>query len=276
MREMLCNLVVRADESRPIDLNRMLENTSRDLRERLMLDDSPDLEELAEYPTILTREFMSDDLDAHAVIGYMGYPSRNPIIKRPILTFPSTLLVQTGFLSDQNGYQYHRTAWSVIKVDPFKAIARACDDETWKSIKDTTSVSAVVDMHRIAVMMPFKEEASIDPVYRCICEGAQKADYQCFRVDESLALVDITSEIHKLIGNSSVVIADLTGMNKNVIYELGFAHGCNKQVILISADKLSNLPFDFRSQRVIRYVRDGDGLHALSAKINRALESIAG
>lgn len=49
-----------------------------------------------------------------------------------------------------------------------------------------------------------------------------------------------------------MVIADLTGLNANVFYELGLAHAMNKKVIIITQN-ISELPFDISSYHAIQY-----------------------
>lgn len=61
-------------------------------------------------------------------------------------------------------------------------------------------------------------------------------------------LQDIVEGIYK----ADVVIADLTGLNANVFYELGLAHAMNKKVIIITQD-IGELPFDIKSYRANEY-----------------------
>ena len=61
---------------------------------------------------------------------------------------------------------------------------------------------------------------------------------------------DIWSAIHA----ARVVVADCTGRNPNVFYEIGLAHAIGRQTILI-AQSLRDVPFDLRSLRVIIYDR---------------------
>ena len=60
---------------------------------------------------------------------------------------------------------------------------------------------------------------------------------------------DIIEPIYK----ADVVIADLTGLNPNVMYELGIAHTFNKKTIIITKDDLSKLPFDLKQYRAKDY-----------------------
>lgn len=101
------------------------------------------------------------------------------------------------------------------------------------------------------VLMPFAEEFS--DVYRyLIAESLTSAGYDVMRADDILSQNNILSDIVSGIISSDLIIADLTGSNPNVYYELGIAHTLNKNVILLTQD-ISELPFDLRSYRVISY-----------------------
>ena len=63
---------------------------------------------------------------------------------------------------------------------------------------------------------------------------------------------NILKDIIQAIYETDIVIADLTGLNANVFYELGVAHTLNKKVIIITED-ISSLPFDLRSYRAKEY-----------------------
>ncbi|MBR7046294.1 MAG: hypothetical protein IKI23_11640, partial [Lachnospiraceae bacterium] len=62
-------------------------------------------------------------------------------------------------------------------------------------------------------------------------------------------LADIILPIYK----ADIVIADLTGLNPNVMYELGIAHSFNKKTIVITRDDISKLPFDLKQYRAKDY-----------------------
>ena len=62
-------------------------------------------------------------------------------------------------------------------------------------------------------------------------------------------LADIISPIYE----ADVVLADLTGLNPNVMYELGIAHSFNKKTIVITKDDLRKLPFDLKQYRAKDY-----------------------
>lgn len=82
----------------------------------------------------------------------------------------------------------------------------------------------------------------------------------------------ITSQIWNEIRRAEVVIADISGENPNVFYELGLAHALGKEVILLS-QKVSKPPFDIASARLLHY-RTGD-LPSLAKRLGRALGQIS-
>ena len=99
--------------------------------------------------------------------------------------------------------------------------------------------------------MPFAEE--FKDVYQClILEVLEEAGYTVIRADDIKSQSNIISDIVKGIITSDLIVADLTGSNPNVYYELGIAHALDKKVILITQE-INELPFDLRSYRVVGY-----------------------
>ena len=64
---------------------------------------------------------------------------------------------------------------------------------------------------------------------------------------------NILKDIIQPIFEADIIIADLTGLNANVMYELGLAHSFNKKTIIITQDDLSTLPFDLKQYRAKNY-----------------------
>lgn len=101
------------------------------------------------------------------------------------------------------------------------------------------------------VLMPFAEEL-VDVYDYLISDGLTAAGYHVRRADDVLSQNNILADIVDGIVSSDLIVADLTGSNPNVYYELGIAHALNKKVILLAQD-LDELPFDLRSYRVVLY-----------------------
>lgn len=101
------------------------------------------------------------------------------------------------------------------------------------------------------VLMPFAEEFK-DVYTYLILEELERAGYAVIRADDIKSQNNIMSDVVKGIITSDLIIADLTGSNPNVYYELGIAHALDKKVILITQE-INELPFDLRSYRVVGY-----------------------
>ena len=62
----------------------------------------------------------------------------------------------------------------------------------------------------------------------------------------------ISQQMINRLKDDDLCIADLTGLNANVMYELGYRKGIGKPVILIAHDG-QNLPFDVHDDRTVFY-----------------------
>ncbi|HYP24595.1 MAG TPA: hypothetical protein VEV43_13575, partial [Actinomycetota bacterium] len=71
-------------------------------------------------------------------------------------------------------------------------------------------------------------------------------------------------QIIQAIVNAKVVVADLTGRNANVYYELGVAHSFAKP-LLILVDSTDSLAFDLQGERAIVIGDDGAEIGARKA-----------
>lgn len=103
---------------------------------------------------------------------------------------------------------------------------------------------------KVFVIMPFQEE--FFEMYEMLkIEFAE--DYEFTNAGEEGNQQNILRDIIEPIYRADVVIADLTGLNPNVMYELGVAHTFNKKTIVITKDDLSTLPFDLKQYRAKDY-----------------------
>ncbi|WP_370601109.1 hypothetical protein [Pseudomonas nitroreducens] len=102
------------------------------------------------------------------------------------------------------------------------------------------------------VMMPFANP--IGGYYSAIYEAAiQKAGLIPIRADTDIfGTGKIIDQIWRGINESKVLVAELTGRNPNVFYELGLAHALNKPVVLVCSNE-HDVPFDLQHIRVIYY-----------------------
>lgn len=103
-----------------------------------------------------------------------------------------------------------------------------------------------------------------------ICE---KYNYKVMRADKMANNGLITKAIIEQIISSDLVIADLTGNNPNVFYELAIRHSYRKPVIQI-VKNIIKLPFDVANMRTISYDTTLDGVEMAKKEMEAALELI--
>lgn len=133
----------------------------------------------------------------------------------------------------------------------------------------------------IFVLTPIGSEGSderkrADEVLDIISPIAVDLDMKVVRADLLDKPGRITTQIVQAINEASVVIADLTGHNPNVMYELGVADTLGKPAIIITDDP-SGLPFDRAHERAFRL----DSMHFkevrdFTKKLRNALHAAMG
>jgi len=129
------------------------------------------------------------------------------------------------------------------------------------------------DTIRCFIMMPFSSEWSND-VHRTLAEACQAASVQPVRGDDLFTPTDILVDIWHSINTADFVIADITGRNANVLYELGIAHTLAKPVLIVSRNA-ADIPIDLGTRRVILYGQSGlDWNDDLGVKVSRAIADI--
>jgi hypothetical protein len=84
------------------------------------------------------------------------------------------------------------------------------------------------------------------------CQAIKTAGLAPCRADDLFRSSNIVHDIWHLVVSAKVLLADLTGKNPNVFYELGLAHAARKPVLLLT-QSLEDVPFDLQSLRVITY-----------------------
>jgi len=92
-----------------------------------------------------------------------------------------------------------------------------------------------------------------DTYYEEIFQPAiKKAGLAPCRADDLFRPSSIVQDIWQYVQDAEIVLADLTGKNPNVLYELGLAHALDKPVVMVS-QVLEDVPFDLRALRVTTY-----------------------
>ncbi len=113
-------------------------------------------------------------------------------------------------------------------------------------------------MKRCFVISPIGDEGTdirnnADKVFKYIISPALEAcDIKAVRSDHLNTTGRISEQMYTELYNDDLCIADLTGRNPNVFYELALAQGANRPVIIL-VQKGERLPFDVSDLRCIYY-----------------------
>jgi len=120
------------------------------------------------------------------------------------------------------------------------------------------------------VLMPFSNEFK-NQWDMAFVPAIKSVGLKPFRADEEeLGTNMIMRDITKCISEASLIIADLTGRNPNVMYELGLAHSAKKPVIILTQSE-GDIPFDVRHIRYLKY--DLLNFKALQADLKNRIKS---
>src|SRR5438309_842398 len=99
------------------------------------------------------------------------------------------------------------------------------------------------------VLMPFGHD--FDDIYRLgIKDPAKNLNILAERVDEQIYREGILDRIYRQIDIADIVIADMSGKNPNVFYDVGYAHAKQKLCILLTCSA-DDIPFDLKHRRHI-------------------------
>ncbi len=94
------------------------------------------------------------------------------------------------------------------------------------------------------------------------------------RADDLYRPSAIVHDIWSYTRSCRLVLADLTGKNPNVFYELGLAHAIAKPAVLVT-ESISDVPFDLRALRVIEYDKNAPAWgEQLREKIETAIREV--
>lgn len=99
----------------------------------------------------------------------------------------------------------------------------------------------------VFVLMPF--DPKFDDIYKFGIKGAaDDVGAYAERVDEQIFMEGILDRIFNQISKADVIVADMTGRNPNVFYEVGYAHALGKIVILLTQNS-EDIPFDLKHRQ---------------------------
>ena len=278
----LFNLLVKfspwRDGRDTIPSSRAFEYTEQSLIDRFRPGNQLDLAALAALPTLFVEETSGEGSQSARVgtITRARLTGQNIALDYTydlsIPAIPNRLLQAFAADLDIADFQFSRTHWSVKDTDFFRALLRNATPQRQRPTVFNLAEIENIEPTLVSAMMPF--HPSFDAVYAALQRTAQAAGLRCRRADDIWENPAVIQDVVSLIDRSSIVICDCTGRNPNVFYEIGIAHTLGREVILITqAD--ADIPFDLRHLRFVAYLNNGEGLNALSARLQPRLSDLA-
>lgn len=130
-------------------------------------------------------------------------------------------------------------------------------------------------MKKCFVIMPYEKNLN-EYYFTLIKPTVEEKGYNVTRADEIYGNRPIIDDITSGIEDADLLIADVTGKNPNVNYELGYAHAKKKEVIIITQN-ITDIPFDYQHRRVIEYCpQEGEWDKKLKIKISKTIDAVSG
>lgn len=145
-------------------------------------------------------------------------------------------------------------------------------NENWhaKAKKIVSLAEKIVTSKSVLVVMSYSGRSDIDDAYDSFEAVCKEFGYNCKRVQSENAIDRIVPRILEEIGQAAFVIADLTELKQNVFYELGYAEGLGRPVV-VTAKNGTDLPFDVKEIPTIFW----DGQKKLKEDLRTKIRMIA-
>ena len=122
------------------------------------------------------------------------------------------------------------------------------------------------------VLIPFRE-----PFLRLyskhIKPTLESLGLRVLKADDLFTPTVIVEDIWEFINRARMIVADVTGRNPNVFYELGIAHTVGKDVIVLTQNE-GDVPFDVGHLRHFTYVDNETGWGDLKQKLESAARAV--
>lgn len=259
-----------------MNLTRIFEYTDKSVETYFRNGTEIAFDRLIQYPCLFMEEGTHNQLarigtitraqpvGADVIIDYVFDPSIPPI--------PNSVIYANRLnFHMPHDFEFTRGHWAVKNADLFRNLLRL--DLTRRPQPKVFSLGdrEAIEPKLASAMMPF--EMQFNAVYDAIKTATAAAGMHCRRADEIWENPAIIQDIVHLIDRSRVVICDCSFRNPNVFYEIGLAHMLGREVILITQND-TDVPFDLRHLRYVKYLPNGEGLQALTMQLQARLTAL--
>jgi hypothetical protein len=108
----------------------------------------------------------------------------------------------------------------------------------------------VATSKRVLAVMSYSGRADIEDAFDSFVTVCSEFDYDCLRVHDANTVDRIVPSILEHLEGAAFVIGDLTELRANVLFEVGFAQGLGRPIVL-TAKQGTELPFDVKDMPTI-------------------------
>lgn len=121
----------------------------------------------------------------------------------------------------------------------------------------------------VFVILPFVNTLIFEKIVK---PAAESCGLVCQKADDIFRSGSVMEKVAEQIQRASILVADLSGRNPNVFYELGLAHALGKKVILITQSH-DDVPTDLKALEYLHYdTSRTEAIHEFSAKLEKLFE----
>ncbi len=129
------------------------------------------------------------------------------------------------------------------------------------------------------VIMPYgkdeREKKAYLRIYKFLIESvAKELGLTCKRSDLEGQGGHIISNVVEDLSDADIVIADISGLNWNVAYELGIRHTFRKNGTILMCNDSTEIPTDIKAQNIVFYPTDWlDSMEEICEQLKKAIEN---
>lgn len=257
-------------------LDRVFEHTTDDVARQFRTQHGLDFDALMRLPTLFMNE--GRDFEVARVGRVVEVRPRGREIQisctldDAIPSIQNRSIVEMSADLDMDEWEFSRNHWAVKNVDLFRVLLQRGVRRRVVPRVFRIAEHEAIEADLVSVMMPF--DARFRPVYEALQQLCTQLGRRCLRADDIWNNAVVMDDVVSLIDRSRVVIADCTGRNPNVFYEIGIAHTLGRDVLMITQAE-NDIPFDLRHLRFVQYLNNAEGRVALAEAIRGRVQALA-
>lgn len=255
---------------------RNFEHTDDGIIARLRPNGQLDLGQLTALPTLFAQEGRENEIARVGTITRLRQNGRDLVLEyaydAQLPAIQNRALVEMAADLEIAEFEFFRTHWAVKDVDLFRTLLRRAQPRRHRPRVFNIAEHENIEPVLVSVMMPFAP--GFDAVYQTLQDLAEQVGLRCRRADDIWEEPAVMQDVVNLIDRARLVIADCSGRNPNVFYEIGIAHTLGRDVILITQNE-ADIPFDLRHLRYVLYLNNGEGRAQLAERLRQRLQDIA-